>query len=301
MLEFKDIGIEDKALFDQYTQCHGYHNLEACFGNVFLWRQAWHIRIATDELAMYLLMDKGEYPAFMIPPFLIDCDSNIGEPIRRCEAYMKAEYGSPLYFKGVTTQFKETIERDCPGEFAFTQDRANYEYVYLSDDLVNLVGKKYHSKRNHINKLLKNHTFEYRRNNGEFDAQCIALQKKWIEDKGGMSSDYADELFVTQQAFEYAEALGIVCGLLFVGGALEAFSLGQQHGEDMAVIHIEKADPNLQGSFPLINREFVRSEWTHLKYINREEDMGIEGLRRAKMSYNPAFLLEKYDCVRAKP
>ncbi len=112
------------------------------------------------------------------------------------------------------------------------------------------------------------------------------------------NDDFSDELFVTKEALSNIDALGLKCGLLIVDGKMEAFSIGEKHGERMAVIHIEKANPDLQGAFALINREFVRNEWMDVEYINREEDMGIEGMRRAKMSYNPVFLVKKYDCVR---
>lgn len=298
MLQFKDIEIGDKKEFERFTTCHGYHNLEACFGNIFLWRKAWNIRMATDALAMYLLLDDGSHPPFLLPPFLDDCDTDIGEPIARCEAYMRETYGKPLFLKGVTSQLKQKMEADCPDAFMFTEDRPNYEYVYRSEDLANLTGKKYHAKRNHINKLINSHSWEYRRNLGEYSDACIELQKRWIHGKGGMNESYKDELYVTEQALRHMDVLGIVCGMLFVDGNLEAFSIGQQYGDDMAVVHIEKANPDVRGTYPLINREFVRNEWMHVQYINREEDMGLEGLRKAKLSYNPVFLLEKYDCVR---
>ena len=95
------------------------------------------------------------------------------------------------------------------------------------------------------------------------------------------------------------DVLNLRCGLLYIDGSLEAFSIGEKFDDNMAIIHIEKANPDLQGSYALINREFVRHEWSDVKYINREEDMGIEGLRKAKLSYNPVCLLEKYDCRRS--
>lgn len=296
MLEFRDIEIGDKAVFKEYTR--GYSNVEACFGNMYLWRESWHIKIGFEEDALYVLMENGVYPSFMLPPFMKDADADITGPVLKCEKYMRSVYDKPLRFKGVTAQTKQRIELQMADEFVFTEDRPNYEYVYKSEDLASLVGKKYSAKRNHINKLIISHAFEYRVYTGEYYEQCVALQESWIEAKGGMNDDFSDELFVTKEALKNIDALGIKCGLLIVDGKMEAFSIGEQHGDNMAVIHIEKANPHLQGAFPLINREFVRNEWMDVEYVNREEDMGIEGMRRAKMSYNPVFLVEKYDCVR---
>lgn len=296
MLEFRDIEICDKADFERYTR--GYSNVEACFGNLYLWRKSWHIKIAYDKDVLYVLMENGVHPSFMLPPFLKDSEERICEPLRKCEEYMHSVSCSSFVFKGVTEDVKNRIERDCPGEFVFKSDRDNYEYVYASEDLANLVGKKYSAKRNHINKLLSNHSFEYKAYSRQFYEQCVALQKNWIMSKGGMNEDFEDELFVTLEALKYIDELGLKCGLLFVDGKMEAFSIGERSSDDMAVIHIEKANPDMPGVFALINREFVRSEWMGVKYINREEDMGIAGLRKAKLSYRPVFLVEKYDCVR---
>jgi len=297
MLYFKDIQLGDKELFNEYAQ--RYFGVEACFGNMYLWRKSWHIKITHDEEALYILMENGDYPSFMLPPFMKVDGSSMCEPIRKCCNYMQEVYNKPLKFKGATTQIMERIERDCPGQFAFIEDRPNYEYVYRRDDLANLTGKKYSKKRNHINKLLKEHEFEYKSYTQEYYEQCIALQKRWIEEKGGMNEDFEDELTVTKEAFDNLAELKLRCGLLFIDGKLEAFSIGEKF-LNMAVIHIEKANADIQGVFPLINREFVRNEWTDVEFINREEDMGLEGLRKSKMSYYPEFFIEKYDGVRKK-
>lgn len=298
MLKFKSIEIGDKKLFEKYTLCHGYHNIEASFANIYLWRKAWGISMAADEDAMYLHMDNGAEASFMLPPFLRDCDINMSGPLKKCEEYLKNEEEATPLIKGVTAMIKNKIENDCPGEYLFTPDRDNFDYVYNSEDLCMLRGKKYHAKRNHINSLIKEHSYEYESYSDEYYEPCIKLQQQWIENKEEFSQGYEEELFVTKEALSNLDTLGLKCGLLFVDGKLEAFSIGEKFDKDMAIIHIEKANPNVQGSYPLINREFVKNEWCDIKYINREEDMGIEGLRRAKLSYNPVFLIEKFDCVR---
>jgi hypothetical protein len=296
MLEFKSIELTDKSRFEKYTLCHGYHNLEASFANIFIWQKAWNIRMATDDLAMYLHLDNGEY-SFMLPPYLDDCDTSLAEPMRRCEEFLESR-GDKALIKGVTAPLKEKIERDCPGRYVLTADRANFEYVYHAQELCRLEGKKFHAKRNHINKLLSSHTFAYRLYTPDDYAVCMALYEAWVAGKGGLTEGLQYEMWATQAALKNLQALGLKCGLLFVDGNLEAFSVGEKFGEDMAIIHIEKANPDIQGAYALINREFARHEWSEVQYINREEDMGIEGLRKAKMSYNPAFLVEKYTCMR---
>lgn len=297
MLKFEEIKLEDKNRFEKYTECHGYHNLEASFANIFIWRKAMNIRMATDDLAMYLHLSNKDI-SFVLPPMLEDCDTSILEPMLRCEEFLEGR-GEAFLMKGVTLPLKERIEQDCPGRYVMAADRPNFEYVYNAQDLIKLEGKKYHGKRNHINKLLAQHSFEYRAYTAEDYDSCMALYDAWLQGKGGLTQSYQNERWATEEALRNLEALGLKCGLLFVDGKLEGFSIGEKFG-DMAIIHIEKANPNLRGAYPLINREFARHEWSGVKYINREEDMGIEGLRKAKLSYYPAFFVEKYTCTRAQ-
>jgi hypothetical protein len=294
MLDFRPLKLEDKELFERFAVCYGYHNIEASFANKYIWGETMNTSICADEHTMYLILNYAG-KVFMLPPFFRDCDINFAGPLRNCEEYMMDTAGKFL-IKCATKEIKTQIEKDCPRRYRFKPDRNNFEYVYLAEDLSNLKGKKYHAKRNHINRLLAEHTCEYRRYTGSDYNECIALQKKWIHCKDD-SPEGCEELEVIKRALLNLDRLGLKCGLLFADGELKAFSIGEAFG-DMAIIHIEKADPELRGAYALINREFVRNEWSKMKYINREEDMGIEGLRKAKLSYNPAFLLKKYDCIR---
>ncbi len=295
MLSFKPIELEDKTHFEKFTLCHGYHNLEASFANIFIWRRAWNIQMAADELALYLHLSNGKI-SFSLPPFLDDCDTSMVEPLKRYDEFF-ASRGEKPHLKGVTTELKEKIERDCPGWYTFTADRDNFEYVYNAEDLITLQGKKYHAKRNHINKFLKEHTFEYRRYTKDDYSACIELQEKWMETKGIESKSFENELLAAKDALTHIDELGLKCGMLYVDGNLEAYSIGEKF-DDMAIIHVEKANPDIQGVFALINREFASHEFSDVVYINREEDMGIEGLRKAKLSYYPVCLKEKFVGVR---
>lgn len=296
MLNFRQLELKDKALFEAYAICYGYHNIETSFANKYIWGDAMKTKIAADKHTMYILLNYAGQD-FLLPPFLKDCEYNFERPLGECEEYMTDTFGTFL-IKGVTNEQKAQIEKDCPGRYEFLPDRVNYEYVYLAEDLSSLQGKKLHAKRNHINKLLQDHSYEYRKYTDSDYEACIALQQQWIHGKDDSPEGY-EELGVIKRALERLGELNLKCGLLFVDGTLQGFSIGEEFG-DMAIIHIEKANPDMPGAFPLINREFVRNEWSGVKYINREEDMGIEGLRKAKLSYNPAFLLEKYDCVRSR-
>lgn len=298
MLKFKLIELCDKLLYQKYSKCQGHHNIEASFANKYIWLETYKTRMAVDDGAMYqLLCDEKRH--FMLPPFMLDCHASIRPMMEKCEEYMERECGA-FKMKGVTADILAKIENDCSGMYEFMPDRDNFDYMYLSEDLAALQGKKFHAKRNHINKLLKDHAFEYKAYRDEDYDACVALHRRWTEQKSDGCPEGDEELIVVERALQNLEVLELVCGVLFIDGQLQAFSVGERAGDDMAIIHLEKANPDIQGAYALINREFVRHEFMDVKYINREEDMGIEGLRKAKLSYNPVFLLEKFDCVRKR-
>ena len=156
---------------------------------------------------LYEVITSGDV-SFALPPFLDNCDISMVEPLIRYDEFF-ASRGEKPFLKGVTPELKAKIERDCPGWYTFTPDRDNFEYVYNAQDLITLTGKKYHAKRNHINKLLKEHSFEYRRyTSDDYDA-CIALQERWMETKGGETRSFENELLAAKDALRHLDELVI--------------------------------------------------------------------------------------------
>lgn len=295
MLNFKKLEIDDKEIFKKYMSGQGYRHSEASFSNLFIWQAAWDICYAYDDKALYMKMDSDIYKPFMLPPYLLDKN----EPIRPCidiaAEYMYKNFGK-FDMKCVIPETKEKIEKECPDEFVFEYDEYNAEYMYNTSDLANLQGKKYHSKRNHINAFLKNHSFEYFEYNECYAYDCLTIHDKWCESRDISGTDEAEEEFLsTQNAIQYFNRLDFKGCVIYVDGAPAAFSFGERISEDTAIIHIEKTTGEYDGLYQLINREFVRNCWSDTTYINRAEDMGLEGLRKAKQSYYPAFMLGRYD------
>jgi len=163
-----------------------------------------------------------------------------------------------------------------------------------------LKGKKYDGKRNHLNNLLKTHSFKYEKMNSSHFKECILLNDKWCSEKKKESEEFPNiecEGMVVREAFDNFEFLELTGGVIKIDGKITAFSIGQMLNSDTAVIHIEKADPLVRGMSQLINREFVRNAWSDATYINREQDMGHVGLRKAKMSYHPVRMEKKYNIM----
>jgi hypothetical protein len=179
------------------------------------------------------------------------------------------------------------------------EDRANHDYVYVTEDLIKLSGNRYHRKKNHLNKFLKNYRFEYRRLDEIPTGAFLELQEDWCELRSCVENpDLFHEDRAIYEALTNSERLGFEGGAILIDSKVEAFALGEPLNPDTAVIHVEKANPEIPGLYVAINQQFCEHAWSYLKYVNREQDLGVEGLRKAKLSYYPDHLVEKYTILR---
>jgi hypothetical protein len=175
--------------------------------------------------------------------------------------------------------------------------RDQYDYIYRRSDLATLHGKHLDAKRNHINRFRTEHPdFEYRPLTLEFFDECRRVTKIWQEDKARTKfKDASDSIDVERQVMENIfsnwDALGMIGGSIFVDGTMVAFTYGAAVTTDTFDICVEKADRNVEGAFAIINQQFAEHLPEQYIFLNREEDMGIPGLRQAKLSYHPEILL----------
>ncbi|MBQ7856250.1 MAG: GNAT family N-acetyltransferase [Alistipes sp.] len=287
---FHKITLQDRALFEQYVSPSPLRNCDLSFANIYCWQDTYHSEVA-------------EYGGFMLIRFRLEADEPaymqpIGEgDIRHIIEALKedaARCGTTLHICGATTQWCEALERAYPEQFAFRQERASADYIYSADDLATLPGRRYQPKRNHINRFKSRYTWHYEPLSIANIADCIRLNLRWMENKNccTMPSQYAEQ-YALQRALLEFDHLPLRGGVLYADGEPAAFTYGSQINSDTFCIHIEKADPNIEGSATMINRLFAEEIATEYQYINREEDLGIEGLRYAKMKYHPVELLSK--------
>jgi hypothetical protein len=180
------------------------------------------------------------------------------------------------------------------------EDRDFFDYLYLADDLINLRGKKFDGKRNHINKFKKLYEYEYEKLTAAHIDDCLRIMYDRCVDNDCdclRGLEYACDRKPSAELLENFESLDCKGALIKVGGHYEAFTVGEALNRDTAVIYIEKANATVAGIYAFINQQFCEREWAGMTYINREEDEGIPGLRKAKLSYHPIRLIEKYTVV----
>ncbi len=290
--EFKKLSLEDKPLFDSVFTQYPPLISEFTFTNLFIWRKIYKIKIFRLQNFLFLLAEKRDNP-FFFPPI------GEGDLIECCRLLLRAmkEKGKPAQLARVPEDMIASFNWKSEG-FVVTFDRDQSDYVYLLEDLVNLSGRRYHRKRNHIKKFKENYNYQYVPLVPELISECLDLQTAWCDLKHCEAEQgLADEFFAIKEAFTHFEALGVKGGAILINGKVEAFTLGEPLNRDTVVIHIEKANPYFDGLYPTLNQAFLENHWSGYIYVNREQDLGEEGLRKAKESYFPHHMVNKYSLV----
>lgn len=286
-------SLDNKHILDDYLQYNTFRGCELAPANPVLWSGLYHtgFTLIEDKLCFCQLRD-GDPVTFSFP---------IGEGDKRkafeaiCSYYESHNMEFTMYAVG--EEIFSVIDNWYPGVYKIAYDRDSADYLYETKTLANLTGKKLHGKRNHINRFLENYPdYEYEHINDSNWKDCLQIAYDWIHDNQMDSSRDEDrdyEYCALKFALEHRVELGLSGALIRVDGKAIAFTLGEPLTEDTFDIHFEKAYADIQGAYAMINREFVRRELMEYQYVNREEDMGIPGLRHAKTSYQPVRLIEK--------
>lgn len=294
-LIFKPITLDVKSLIDSYTKPWVLECSDLSFTNLFIWGADGKMEYAEKDHVLYIKLNFEGVPVFLwapIPMYGVEVDYR--KAVYDGIAYMK-KIGVEPTFRSVWTPFRDKMLEVCPELFSMPTDIA-WDYVYSRESLATLKGKKLHGKRNHINKFLSKYPdYEYRKLDPSMASDCIALYDQWMTEKDGETAEsLQNEKLSVELALNNMETLGLTGGTIYIEGKLCAFTVGEQLHPHMQLIHIEKADTNYEGIFPMINQQYILHECEEVELINREEDMGIEGMRKAKRSYHPLKMIEKY-------
>lgn len=287
---FKRPELEDKEIITSYFNKAPSRSCDRTFCNVFLWSRHYHVKYAIVEDALIFQDDEVEL-AFAYPAGETQCVKNALEFL----AKYSQEKGYPLKLYNVTQENFAQLEEWYPGEFQVEYVRDAADYVYESEKLLTLAGKKLHSKRNHINKFKSLYPdWSYESLSEKNQEECFQMALSWRNQNGCEEDPIKNaEMCVTLNSLRLFNELGQKGGILRVNGEIVAFSTGEPICEDTFVVHIEKAYSEIEGAYTMINQQFVEHECKEYQYVNREDDTGSEGLRKAKLSYKPAFLVEK--------
>lgn len=299
MIKFKDITPKDKETITSYTLCSNRRNCDLSFSNLCSWRFLYNTQFAVYEGFLLIRFWVADELVYMMPIGQGDLHTVIQTLID--DAHHEKQ---PFCMLGISTEMCTELEELMPGAFEFTTDRDYADYLYLRNDLATLAGKKLQPKRNHVNRFKKTHPdYQYLPITRDNIQECLDLEAKWcLANNCDQHEGTGNERRALVYALHHFEELGLNGGILRVNGQTVAFTFGMPINQDTFGIHVEKADTSIEGSYAMINYEFANHLPDSFIYLNREEDLGIEGLRKAKLSYQPALLLEKYSaCLKAEP
>lgn len=220
-----------------------------------------------------------------------------GSDVSEALMTIKRSFNEPNFY-GLTEKEVGILNRICPDEYAFNPSRDFFDYVYRVEDLAELKGKKYHAKRNHIAYFEKSFDWSYEEINESNIDECVAMYNKWFalnadRDREGLEVEGE----VLDYCFRHYFDLGFLGALIRIGGEVVAFTCGEKLNDTTFDTHFEKAFSDVRGAYPIINREFAKNSLSGYEFVNREDDTGSEGLRKAKLSYHP-ILLKKFTAVK---
>lgn len=290
-MQIKPISIEDRTLFYEYYKENPAKCSYLSFANLFLWKDAEEIEYFCHENLLVVtgksIYDGGRY--FMLP--LGGCMCN------KAKDFLDKHFGTAYHIYGITSLDVEKIQEKCGEIFEIRRERDMDNYVYTSEKLRTLTGKKLHAKRNHINKFKDLYSYTYEAITPENMGKLRTFIEDWYQKKAETDQSILLEKTALENALSYFSQLELQGGMLLVEDKVVAFSIGERLNEDTALIHFEKADTDYQGAYAMINQQFVEHAWSDVAYINREDDMGIEGLRKAKLSYQPDMMVEMYSAI----
>lgn len=298
MINFQPVQLSDREVMTTYHRRNRMEGSDGVFGNSYMWRNAYQIRWAILENSMCIIANRGVRD-FYLPPIGSLTEESLKKSIEVLNEYSLSQQKMPPEYRGVSLVMKEKMEKLFPGCFEWTEDRDNFDYTYRTEDLINLAGRAYHGKKNHVNQFRRLYAgYEYQSITTSIIPGCIDYALEWCRQRGCDSdAGLAQERDAIIDCLENFEALGFKGAVLKVDGRIQALTYGERLNEDTAIIHVEKANGEIKGIYAAINQEFAAHAWADTTYLNREEDLGEPGLRKAKESYKPIKMIEKYIAV----
>ena len=292
MIPFEPISVEKRAQYLPYLQNAGHRGCAYHFVNQYLWGRQF------GAIVEGMLVIFSQFNCKSV--YLFPCGQ--GDPSPALAAILEdaAQRGIPCRLTGLSQEDLALMERLYPGKLRSHFDRDAFDYVYDINDLADLAGRKYQKKRNHLNRFRQaNPDYRLEPITPENLPQAEALVAKWyqLREQADPHSDFAMEKAAVRRALRHWEALELEGLLLYTGDGAVAMTVGSFLQPDTFDVHFEKALDIADGAYPAINQGFaamLREKYPQLRYLNREDDMGLEGLRKAKLSYCPDHMVEKY-------
>jgi len=289
---FKDVKVEDKDIIDKYLQVDGKIMADRCFATLCIWQEIYLTKYCIVDDMLIIKYENEGYGIYSAPMGWGD----FGSVVKKVIDYAKKN-DDKFKIIDIIPEKLDLFKEHC-SVMDITYARWSCDYIYEAESMISLEGKKLHAKRNLVNRFKTDYNgrWEYRDIDFSSDRKLIfEFLEKFKERSGVDEESYGEELLAITRAFDYSSVLEIYGGMIFADGELCAFTIGAPQNDSAMDILFEKAFFDIKGAYQIIFNEFCKHRCKGYKYINREEDLGIEGLRKSKLSYNPVFLTDKYE------
>ena len=292
-LSFKPITLCDKDWVDSIVMAENSPSADYNFGNIYIWDKHYKQLICRFEDRMITKLRYEGERAFVFPIGSGPLKPAIDALREFCD-----ERGYSLLMRGVTDRHMEQLEELYPGCFSYAKEESLSDYIYRAEKLATYSGKALHGKKNHCNRFEAEHEWSFVPLTRENIPACLEMLDAWTQENAErLDPSIVHEHEAIERAFNHYEELGLEGGVLYADGKLLGFTFGEMTSHDTFDVHVEKAAADVNGAYPMVCRELVRmlrEKHPELVYINREDDMGLEALRKSKESYKPVYLLRKY-------
>lgn len=295
MTEFKTLQLNDKEIIDKYIGSYEYGTYEYAFSTLYMWRKMCNPYYAILQDSLIIRKEEKEKGQYFMAPIGAS-DEKITAIVAELSKIKAGSGNMPYLFRDIEEDYLQKFISIYGDKVTYVEDENNFDYIYEVNELIELPGKKFHSKKNHFNSFKKTYDYIVKDIKDEDTAaKCIHFAGQWLKEKSGVTEELKYELTVIEDIITNSEALGIQGMAVFVQDEVVAFSLGEKLKEEMAVIHIEKGNSDYKGVYAFINKVFLHKYFADVKFVNRQEDLGIKGLRKAKQSYHPVKLEKKFN------
>lgn len=290
MIDFRDITLEDKEIITSFIYPNDCCNCEFSFSNLVSWGIMYDTKYTVIDDFLVLRYHNHNTDIFMMPIGKGNADHIVRKLME--EAHSN---GLPFKMFAACHFLENQISDDLKESFLFEPNRDSFDYVYYREELASLKGNKFQQKRNHVNRFMKTYpNWRYESATANLARLCIKKENEWYESNEEYRHiNIENERHALLFAMNHFDEIGLRGGVLFVDDEIVAFTFGFPINHNTFGVHFEKADIRYTGAFTAINQMFARDIPAEFEYVNREEDLGIEGLRKAKLSYNPAFMITK--------
>jgi len=298
--DFEPIGLRHRVMFASRAVVFPPVCSEYTFTNLFAWTKTYDYRLSRLNDALIIRKGRGNAISFLQPLWT-------GDPLAAvlgCRDFLRdsTEVSQPfLVIERCCKDLAETIQQEADAfGLAVRPDRDDFDYLYEIQDLIALSGRRYHKKKHHLNAFIKTYEYEYislgSHTRNELIQECQVFADRWCNEKECEKDlSLSSEECAVSRMLAFFHVLGLKGGVIRMNGEIVALTLAEALNPDTLVIHVEKAVAGVPGLYQAINWEFLRRDGSGYRYVNREQDLGVDGLRQAKLSYHPVKLVEKYD------